>query len=90
MTLRDALTRAASVAGVPPPRFEIPLGFIDALIRLDDALPYVNLSGNHMRALRHWQGYNTTKAVEKLGLTPRPFEITVQDALAWFKERGKL
>lgn len=84
-TVEEALRQAARVANVPEPRFEIPLWATRALVALDDALPFVSISGNHLRALPHWQGYNTAKAQTELGLAPRPFDETVRAALRWFR-----
>jgi dihydroflavonol-4-reductase len=88
ISLRDALFQAAAVAHVPAPRFQVPLWIVDSLVRLDDSLPFVNLTGNHLRAIRHWEGYDTTKAEVELGLSPRPVEETLRAAYAWFIERG--
>ena len=41
-----------------------------------------------MRAIPLWQGYNTQKAELELGISPRAFEKTVEDAIAWFKDNG--
>ena len=90
LTLKDALTQAASIAKVHPPRFEIPLVFIDALVRLDDILPFVNLSGNHLRTIRLWPAYDISKARRELSLSPRPLEETVRDSLDWFRSQGLL
>jgi dihydroflavonol-4-reductase len=86
--LKDAIEQITRIAKVHPPRFEIPFWLIDALVRLDDSLPFTNLTGNHLRAIRHWQGYDITKAREELAHSPRPFEQTLQDALIWFREQG--
>ena len=89
-SLKEALELAAAVAQVNPPRFEIPLWLVDGLIRIDDLLPFVNLSGNHLRAIRNWQGYDTTKAQSELALAPRPFQETMKDAFAWLREHEYL
>jgi dihydroflavonol-4-reductase len=88
LPLKDVLDRLARITGATPPRFNLPLWLIDGLVRLDDMLPFINLTGNHLRAVREWQGYNTTKARLELGFNPRPFEETVRDALEWFRENG--
>ncbi len=90
MALRDVMTQASTIAHVPPPRFGVPLRLVDGLVRLDDTLPFVNLTGNHLRAIRHWQGYDTTKARQELCLTPRPIEETLTDAILWFQDQGLL
>lgn len=90
LTLKDALTQTARLAKVPPPRFEIPMWIIDVLVRLDDTLPFVNLSGNHLRTIRSWPAYDTSKARRELGLSPRPLEETLRDSLEWFRSQGFL
>lgn len=89
-SLHQALEVAASAAGVRPPWMKLPLWVIDILVALGDTLPSLPLPANHMRAIRHWQGYNTAKARAELGLSPRPFEQTVRDAIAWFQANGYL
>jgi dihydroflavonol-4-reductase len=89
-TVKEALTQAAQVAGARPPRFEIPLKAVQALVWLGDLIPALPLPVNHLRAISHWQGYNISKSREELGLSPRPFTETVGDALNWFQEKGHL
>jgi dihydroflavonol-4-reductase len=90
VSLRDAMSLAATIAHVPAPRFEVPLWLIESLIRLDQVLPFINLAGNHLRAIRLWQGYDAAKARVELGLTPRPLEVTFYDSLDWFNKQGLL
>jgi dihydroflavonol-4-reductase len=90
LSIREAINLIARCAGVRPPRIEIPAWLIDSVIAIDDALPFVNLTGNHLRGFRHWQGYDTTKAQKVFSLESRPFDQTVRDALLWFKEQGYL
>jgi len=88
-TLRQALTIAAKAAGVAPPRFKLPRALLDAVVRLTDALPGVQLPENG-RTLRFWQPLSTLKAEQELGLNPRPFEQTARDTVDWFREHGYL
>jgi dihydroflavonol-4-reductase len=90
IALRDLLALAARVASAPPPRFRIPLWLIDVIVALTDRIPRVGLMGNHLRAVRFWQGYNCEKARRELGLTPRSLEETLSDALQWYREHGYL
>jgi len=90
MSMQAAIQQVAEVAGVPPPRFEIPLRLLDILVAIDDALPGINLTGNHLRAVRQWQYYDNTKAVSAFNWRPRPFAQTVQDALDWFRTNSYL
>ena len=89
-SLKETLDLATGIAGVKPPRVKIPLWLVDGLIRIDDLLPFVNLSGNHLRGIRNWQGYDTTKAKTELALMPRPFNETVKEALIWLRANGHL
>ena len=89
-TVREALTIAANVAGVNPPRFEIPRWVLKGVTTLGDTLPFLPIPANHLRTVEHWQGYNIEKAQRELGLDPRPFRETVADALTWFRENGML
>jgi len=90
MTIRAAVDEAARAAGVKAPRFGLPLWVLEGLTALGDALPFLGISGNHMRALKYWQGYNTEKAEGELGLAARPFAETVGDALRWLRENGMM
>ena len=89
LTVRQALTLAAVEAGVAPPRFKLPRVIVDALVRLSDALPGVELP-DHARTLHLLQPLSTLKAERELGLTARSFEQTLRDTLAWFHEHRYL
>jgi dihydroflavonol-4-reductase len=89
-TLRDLMNIAAEIASVRPPRFEIPLGLVDLIVWLEDRIPPLDLSGNHLRAIRQWQGYNCSKSKRELGLSARPLEGTLREALDWFQARGHI
>jgi dihydroflavonol-4-reductase len=86
--VRDLMILAARLAGVAPPRFRLPLGWIDLAVRLGDFIPPLDFAGNHLRAIRLWQGYDCAKAVSQLGLNPRPLEETLRDALDWLGGPG--
>ncbi len=89
LTIRDALVQAAEALHVRPPSFEVPMWGVKFLVWLGDIFPFLPLPANHMRALEHWQGYNTSKAEQALNLTARPFAETVRDAIVWFKAHDK-
>jgi dihydroflavonol-4-reductase len=90
LNLRDVIHLAVQAAGKPEPRVKIPLGLIDGLVWIEDHLRGINFSGNHLRAIRHWQGYNCEKAQNELTLTNRAVADTFQDALAWYVQHGYL
>ena len=86
--LRQAMTMLASLAGVPEPRFRIPMALIDGLGWTSDRLPWLALLGNHLRTVRDWQGYDVSRARRVLGLAPRPLEATLADMLDGYAARG--
>ena len=88
LTVKDLMIRLAPLLGVRPPRHEIPLWAIDALVSASDHLPGLDRLGNHLRAVRHWQGHNIRRAEAELGLDPRPLETTLTDAVGWLKRQG--
>jgi dihydroflavonol-4-reductase len=88
LTLKDELTLAARAAGVTPPRGKISRNLVDALLRAGDRLG-LPLPEN-IKTLRFWQPLNSEKAQRELGLSPRPFEETARDTMAWFRENHYL
>lgn len=89
LTVRQVLTIAARAAGGAPPRLKLPWAVVDAVVRLSDALPGVELPENG-RTLHLLQPVSTLKAERELNLTARPFEQTAHDTIAWFREHGYL
>ncbi len=90
LRVREVMDLVATLAGVPRPRARIPMALIDALAWTSDRLPWMALLGNHLRAVRHWQGYDTSRARGVLGLAPRPLETTLGDMLDDYVARGRL
>lgn len=88
LSLQQFLTTASHLAQVPPPRFRLPLWFVDALVLGSDLLPSMRFLGNHLRAIRLWQPYNCQKAQHVFGLSPRPLESTLRDAFDWLAAQG--
>lgn len=89
LPIREAQNIVAEVAGRKPPRSKLPLWLMRAGVGLGNLLGLP--SNHHLRAIRHWQPLDTTRAREELGLPePTPFEQTCRDALDWFRERGLL
>ena len=89
-TMRELTSLAAEIAGQRKPRFELPLIWIDLLVGLGNLIPPLDLMGNHLRTVRQWQGYDTSKAQQVLSLQPRPLEETLRDALDWYRLHGYL
>jgi dihydroflavonol-4-reductase len=92
VSVRQALTLAADLAGVRPPRWSLSLKGVDILVTLAEMvgrLPLIPpLPLEHVKTMQQWQPLNTEKARRELGLTPRPLEETLQDSLSWFRAHG--
>jgi len=86
ITLLDGLTLVAQAAHIKPPRIKIGPRLLNAIIAVGKYLPGGQIG--HLRTMRFWQPLNNAKAVAELGLSTRPIKITLDDALAWFRERG--
>jgi dihydroflavonol-4-reductase len=89
-TVRELASIAAEIAGQRKPRFELPLILVDMMVGLGTLIPPLDRMGNHLRAVRQWRGYDTSKAQQELGLHPRPLEETLRDALDWYRLHGYL
>jgi len=94
VSVQEALTLAATLAGVRPPRRKVSLAWVERLADLAEAvgrLPFISLpSMEHAKTMSRWQPLNTEKARRELGLVPRPLEQTLKDALDWFHAHGYL
>jgi dihydroflavonol-4-reductase len=89
LTFREMQSVIAEAAGRKPPRSKSPswltrgIGEVGSLLGIPGT--------HHLRAIRHWQPLDTTRAREELGIPePIPFEQTCRDALDWFREHGYL
>jgi len=94
LPVREALTIAASEAGVRPPHWHVSLGLVRWLVRVGEAagrLPLVRpLPLEHFKTIGEWRALNTARARVELGFKTRSFLDTVRDTLAWFREYGYL
>lgn len=86
ITFLDGLTLVAKAAQVKPPRIKIGSRALSAIIAVGKYLPGGQIG--HLRTMRFWQPLNNAKAVTELGLNTRPMKDTLDNALAWFRERG--
>lgn len=84
ITLREGLSRIARAANVKPPAIKIGRGLLNVITTIGQWLPGGAIG--HLRTARFWQPLNNAKAIEELGLTTRPLDQTLSDALAWFKQ----
>ena len=89
-SIPEAAAIIANIAGAKPPSLTLPDWVLNYYIRLADFLPFIPYAPFHLKAYRHWQGYNTNKAEKELNLQSRFLEETVRDSLRWFSHRGIL
>jgi dihydroflavonol-4-reductase len=86
-----AVQRIAGVRKVPDRRIPRPVAL--AIGRMHEAA--ADLTGRRplatYRAILHLMNklhYDPTKAVRELGLPQTPFEVTLEEAIAWFRQNG--
>jgi dihydroflavonol-4-reductase len=94
-SVRDLAQIASATTGVPPPRFNVPIGV--AMIGVPFAAAYARLTNTRpiftrqaLEALRNHRDVRHDKATRELGHRPRPLEETVREIYAWFREAGIL
>jgi dihydroflavonol-4-reductase len=90
VTVPELMATVASLAGVAPPRLEVPRGLVHWLASFVSALPGAGRFANHLLALDYWQAYSCQKAQRELGLAVRPLEETLREALVWYAQHGFL
>ncbi len=95
LSLRALLGLVAETAGRRPPGVRLPnralwpvaLAF-EALANLAGIEPMV--TRDHLRMARKKMFFSVEKAKAELGYAPRPAREAVRDAVAWFRETGRL
>jgi nucleoside-diphosphate-sugar epimerase len=83
LTVHELIDLAARLAGVPPPRFRLPLAWIDLAVWLGDIFPPLDVAGNHLRAIREWQGYDCSKAAASSRQPPQIDNPRHADRAGW-------
>ncbi|MBC7945378.1 MAG: hypothetical protein H7X91_09000 [Burkholderiales bacterium] len=93
LTLRQILTRVATIAGQKPPRIRLPHNAIlpiaymtEAWARISRQEPLVTVDG--VRLSKKTMFFSIDKARRELGYEPRPADEALSDAVAWFRENG--
>ena len=89
-SILEAVSIMADLAGVQPPSFTLQPWMIDLYIKAAGILPFIPYPHSHLRAFKHWQGYDTSKARKELQLQTRLLEETIRDSLKWFSNQGIL
>mgnify|MGYP001766500973 CR=1 FL=1 len=93
ITVHDYLTLIADIAGVKSPTIKLPyhvalaLGyFFEWGAFITRKSPIVTASEVRIAKMTEW--YDSSKAVNELGLPQTPIDITIKKALNWFRENG--
>jgi nucleoside-diphosphate-sugar epimerase len=85
----------AEVAGVKPPRYELPVSLFWVLGAAAEVVAAVNkrppkLSRSFSKAFRHCWYASSDKAIEELGYDPPSLREIAEDTLAWLRAEGQL
>lgn len=96
MSLRDILLEIAAITGRAAPRIRMPHNAIlpmayaaEAWTRLTGGdEPFVTVDGVRMAKKKMY--FSSERAKAALGYTARPPRAAFEDAVAWFREKGKL
>ena len=93
LTLKEALSEIASIAGRKPPRIRLPHNLVLAVAAIAEAWsrvsgkePWVNLTS--VRLARKKMYFSTEKAQLELGYRPRPIREAFRDAIDWYRQHG--
>lgn len=84
----DLLAQAAAIAGVRPPKFVPPTVLLKALVGLLElgcaiVRKPAPLTRKTLQVIGRYAWYDSTKARNELGWTPRPLRDTLEDTIAW-------
>lgn len=95
MTYRDVIHEIARIAGVKPPRFQIPRAIASLVGKLGDwherrgREPVVNSTQIRYAYTDRFR-FKSDKAARELGYTFGPLEPAIRDAITWFRVNGML
>jgi len=91
--LGQILSIVAEIVGRPPPTITLPRGLIFPLAwaaelaaRVTGKEPFVTTDG--LRMAKKKMFFSSAKAERELGYKMRPARLAINDAVAWFQEKG--
>jgi dihydroflavonol-4-reductase len=95
LELKDLLGLVARVAGRRPPGIRLRESWVwpvaavmEAVARVTGIAPVV--TRDHLKMARHKMFFSSAKAMGELGYAPRPARQAVEDAVAWFRQQGRV
>lgn len=84
LSYRQLLEMAAPIVGVAPPRWPLPHGLAARMA------PLLGYEAGSIRAMALDRYRSGTKAERELGITSRPLEPAIAEAVQWFREHGAM
>jgi len=95
LSLREMLTEIAALTGRKPPTLALPRGPLYPLAYAAEAIAQVTgkepmLTRDALKMASHHMFFSSAKAEQELGYSARPHLEALRDALAWFREAGRL
>lgn len=95
VSLRQMLADIAALVGRKPPTISLPRGPLyplafaaEAVARVTKKEPFLNVDA--LRMSEHTMFFASDKARAALGYQPRPYREGLADAVAWFRDTGRL
>jgi len=94
-SLRDMLAVIAGLTGRKPPTVNLPRGPLFPLAWIAESVARVTgrepfLTRDALRMASHHMFFSSAKARRELGYEARPYKAAIADALAWFRDHGRL
>jgi dihydroflavonol-4-reductase len=94
LTILEVFTRLARLTGLPAPTRRVPyfVALVAACLSeivadvLTHRAPAATLTG--VQLTRRRMHFDASASLAELGLTPRPIDVALADAVAWFREMG--
>ena len=98
MTMYDVAAGLERATGVKAPRFRIPMGLLfviaagyEAYARLTGRPVLISLASVRLLARENERSrMNHDKSQREIGVSFRPFDETLADTVAWYRNRGDL
>ncbi len=92
VTTDQLVEQVSAITGVKPPRFTAPAFLVKALVGGVELLSRIRgtappITRDVLQILGRYAWYDTAKARNELGWTPRPLQETLTDTVAWLREQ---
>ncbi len=94
MSLKEILATIADITGQRPPKIRLPHSLVIPVAYISQAWARITKGGepritvDGVRLSKKYMFFSAEKAKRELGLSPRPVEEALQEAISWFRENG--